>query len=100
MTTAGCAANNAGSSSGAEICTTEPLGELGKTLRLAFTIEVHDAETQVAVDAVIRSSQAAGSEGKAAWRSGVEFTPLTAETAAVLKNLVYQELIERPQSLL
>ena len=88
------------SSTGAEICSNATLGEPGKALRLEFTIRVHDAEAPVALNAVIRSAQAAAGDGKSQWRAGVEFVDVPAATNAALKNLVYQELIERPQSLL
>jgi len=89
------------SSTGAEICAGAALGEPGSTVALKFAIRVHDTETQVAVGAVIRSLRAvAAAEGKSIWRSGVEFADVPAEMAAALKNLIYQELIERPQSLL
>ena len=88
------------SSTGAEIRTDEALGEAGKTVGLAFTIKVHDAETPVLLKAVVRSTRAVTVEGKDAWRSGVEFVDVPPAAGTSLKNLVYQELIERPQSIL
>ena len=88
------------SSTGAEICSNAAFGEPGTTVRLAFTISVHDTQTALDVKAVIRSVRARAGDGKTSWRAGVEFAQLSAEAGAALRNLVYQELIERPQSLL
>ena len=102
------------SSTGAELCTASAPGDSGATVELSFTVKVHGVESTVNLKAAIRSmrevagdgkaatgdSKAAPGDGKALWRSGVEFLDVPVEAAAALKNLIYQELIEHPQSLM
>ena len=88
------------SSTGAQICTDAALGEPGQTVGLSFTVRVRDADLPVALKAEIRSAHVAAGEGKTLWRSGLEFEDVPAAASAALKTLIYQELIERPQSLL
>ena len=88
------------SSTGAEICTDAAPGQVGATVKLSFSVQVHGVETPIAVQAAIRSARESTVDGKTQWRSGVEFTDVSVEVGAALKNLIYQELIERPQSVM
>jgi hypothetical protein len=87
------------SSTGAEVFTNAAPGETGATIGLSFTLNVHGVETPLALKAVIRSVRETAGDGPA-WRCGVEFQNVSVEAAAALKNLIYQELIEHPQSLM
>jgi hypothetical protein len=97
-----CAAGNILniSSTGAEVSTDAAPGQTGATIGLSFTLKVHGVETPLALKAVIRSVRESAGDGGSAWRSGVEFQNVSVEAAAALKNLIYQELIEHPQSLM
>jgi len=88
------------SSTGAEICTDAAPAEAGTTVNLSFAVKVHGVDTPVGVKAVVRSAREAAVDGKAVWRSGLEFVDMPVEAVAALKNLIYQELIERPQSVM
>jgi hypothetical protein len=88
------------SSTGAELSTVAALGETGATIGLSFTLTVHGVQTPLALEAAIRSLREIAGEDKASWRCGVEFLNVPVEAAAALKNLIYHELIEHPQSLM
>ena len=88
------------SSTGAEVCTDTAPGESGATIGLTFTLKVHGVETPMSLKAAIRSVRESASDGKASFRCGVEFQDISVEAAAALKNLIYQELIEHPQSIM
>src|SRR5262249_57516254 len=86
--------------SGAESGRDAARGEGGATVTLSFSVKVHGVDTPVAVRSVIRSAREITTDGKTQWRSGVEFADPPVEVVAALKNLIYQELIERPQSVM
>jgi hypothetical protein len=97
-----CAAGNIlnVSSTGAEVSTDAAPGDSGATIGLTFTLNVHGVETPLALKAAIRSVRESAGESGPTWRCGVEFQDVPMEAAAALKSLIYQELIERPQSVM
>jgi hypothetical protein len=97
-----CAAGNILniSSTGAEVSTAAAPGESGATIGLSFTLNVHGLETPLALKAAIRSVRESAGDGNAACRCGVEFLDVPVVAAAALKSLIYQELIEHPQSIM
>jgi hypothetical protein len=88
------------SSTGAEVSTDASPGQHGSTIGLSFALKVHGVETPIALKAAIRSVRDNPGDNGPGWRCGVEFQNVPLEAAAALKNLIYQELIEHPQSLM
>ena len=88
------------SSTGAEVSAETAPGESGATIGLSFTLNVHGVQTPLALKAAIRSARESTGDGNAGWRCGVEFMDVPVDAAASLKSLIYQELIEHPQSLM
>ncbi|MBY0474270.1 MAG: flagellar brake protein [Nitrosomonas sp.] len=82
---------------GAGINSTAPLGTPGSVVSLSFTIIVDDKEIPLSIRAIIRSSK---QKNKNVIFSGVEFTEMKPDQTFTLRHLIYQEIVEHPESVM
>lgn len=90
------------SADGALVKARQPLCQKGQAIRMSFRINLHNVDALLSVDAVIRSifrdDEKGG--GEAAMVShGVQFQGLAANDSVILQSMIYQQMIEQPQSL-
>lgn len=90
------------SADGALVRARQPLGSSGGILALAFRVNLHNVDAYLTVNAVVRS--AFGDEGKsedgaATFSHGVQFQDLAPNDSVILQSLIYQQMIEQPQTL-
>ncbi len=85
---------------GAKVLASEPLGERGQTLQLAFDIPraAQGAAAKIAVSATIRSVKplAATGDGDAHYAHGLQFENLGESDQVLLQNFVLNKLNEAP----
>lgn len=89
------------SADGALLKVSQPLVKIGQTIRLSFRVILHGVGAFLAVEAVVRSTLANEdkSDGKAgAWSHGIQFQRLAPNDNVILQSLIYQQMIEQPQS--
>ncbi|GJL76881.1 MAG: hypothetical protein NMNS02_29870 [Nitrosomonas sp.] len=81
------------STAGAKIETSSDIGQPGDLIDLTFTINLYEKETQLTVKAIIRSFNIThANEHPLCF--GVEFTELHHEQIQMLRDLVYQQIID------
>lgn len=85
------------SMTGAEIRANANLGQVGETISLAFTVEIHCVEKTISLQAIIKSSTPPANEKDDELTFGIEFMALEAEQTCLLQGLIYQELVENPE---
>ena len=90
------------SGDGASLRTRQPLCDKGQSIRLSFRISLHKIDTQLMVNAVVRSTS--GEEGKdgggeSMFNHGIQFQNLPPSDSVVLQSLIYQQMIEQPHTL-
>ncbi|HEY6896357.1 MAG TPA: flagellar brake protein [Rhodocyclaceae bacterium] len=90
------------SADGALLKARQPLSDKGQTIQLSFRVNLHNVDAYLTVNAIIRS--AFGDEGKtgngaAMFNHGIQFQNLPANDSVILQSLIYQQMIEQPQSL-
>lgn len=86
------------SMTGAEICASASLGQIGKKISLSFTVKIHDIEKTMSLQAIIKSTKPTANKTDSALTFGIEFMALEAEQSQSLQSLIYQELVENPES--
>ena len=90
------------SASGALVTASAPLGNKGDALRLRFTLDIHGCQSHVELEARLRYldlSTEATDLGDGSYQHGFEFENPDPSMLMLLKGYVYQQIIERPQSL-
>ncbi|NMG01574.1 flagellar brake protein [Azoarcus taiwanensis] len=90
------------SASGALVVAPAPLGNKGDALRLRFMLDIHGCQSQVELEARLRylDLSAEGADlGDVSYQHGFEFENPDPSMLMLLKGYVYQQIIERPQSL-
>ncbi len=87
------------SATGAEVRANLGPDQLGATIGLSFALTIIGVETQLSLQAVIRSLKQDRDCAEGAFRCGVEFQGLQASDLAALQGVIYQELVEHPQNL-
>lgn len=85
------------SAAGAEISTHAELGEIGTLIELFVKVKIHEKETSLQLQSIIRSFKAINKQE--CIRYGVEFTGLQAEQIFSLRSFIYQELVENPNNI-
>jgi len=89
------------SATGALVAAREPLGNPGDTVRLSFQVHLHDVDSALEVEAKILSAvphDDAHGEGAPLLHHGVEFRNLQPKDRMIITSFVYQQIIERPHS--
>lgn len=89
------------SADGALVRARQPLADKGQMLRLAFRVNLHKVDAFLTVNAVVRSVyRDEGSEGGAPMHNhGLQFQDLRPNDSVILQSMIYQQMIEQPQSL-
>ena len=91
------------SSTGALLVASKALGATGDALRLDFEATLHDVDTPLSVEAlllnVVRSDDLNREGTEEMFRHGMEFRNLKASDRMIIKSLVYQQIIENPNSI-
>lgn len=90
------------SADGALLRARQPLAAKGETLRLAFRVNLHNVDAFLTVNAVVRS-QFRDEEGEGGatpmHNHGMQFQDLRPNDSVILQSMIYQQMIEQPQSL-
>lgn len=90
------------SSTGVLLVADKVLGAKGDVMRLHFAARLHDVDTQISVEAeilsVIPDADPNPVTPRTSYRYGLEFRNLLPSDRMVIKGLVYQQIIENPQS--
>ena len=86
------------SADGALLQAKQALTEKGGRLRLAFRVNLHDTDALLTVNAVVRALFA--EEGKVGMMChGVQFEDMQSNDRLILQSMIYQKMIEHPQSM-
>lgn len=90
------------SSTGAQLTVKKQLGEVGKKVKLAFRVNLHNMDAYLTTSGTIR--RIFSEEEKKALDSqvsyGIEFSDLQPNDRIILQSLIYQQMIESPHSLI
>lgn len=90
------------SAGGALVKVRHPLFDNGQIVRLSFRANVHQVDAHVTVSAIIRSTfceqEDVGADATLI-NHGIEFRDLPPNDSVILQSLIYQQMIEQPQSL-
>ncbi len=90
------------SSSGARVDARNPLGKAGQKMRLSFRVNLHNMDLYLTTNAVIRTVLRDDDLNSAAQpplvHHGVEFQDLQPNDNMILQSLIYQKMIEQPQT--
>jgi hypothetical protein len=91
------------SADGALVQARAPLYEKGQEISLAFQVKLHHIETALRVNAIIRSimnedPKDGGVPGM--FSHGLQFMPLQPNDSMILQSLIYQQMIEQPQTVI
>ncbi len=91
------------SADGALLEAKTPLTEKGGLLRIAFRVNLHNADAMITTTAVVRSiftDEAKLKEGKAGGiMHGLQFQNVPTNDAILLQSMIYQKMIEHPHLL-
>lgn len=91
------------SSSGAALDAKQPLGKCGDILALAFRVSLHEIDTYLSVQVVIKalsSVERAELSNPGLIRHGLEFHELQANDHIIIQSMIYQEMIENPHKVM
>lgn len=90
------------SATGALLDARRSLGSKGDLLRLAFRVNLHKIDAYLSVNAAIRAifaDEATDTSGAPLIHHGIEFVELAPNDSVILQSLIYQQMIEQPQTL-
>lgn len=90
------------SADGALVRSRQAVAQKDETLRLAFRVNLHNVDAYLTVNAIVRSVfRDENGEGNAApmHNHGLQFQELKPNDSVILQSLIYQQMIEQPQSL-
>ena len=89
------------SANGALLDGRRAMANTGDTLRLSFKLKLHNIEAELSVAAVVRTvfdDEALKQSGSSLAHFGLQFVALDPNDQMLLQSMVYQHMIERPQS--
>lgn len=90
------------SANGALLDGRRDMAQVGDRLGLGFTLKLHNIETSLSLTAVVRAvieDEALRQSGTTLAHFGLEFVDLLPNDQMLLQSMVYQKMIEDPQSL-
>lgn len=90
------------SADGALLRARQPLADKGQVLRLAFRVNLHNVDAFLTVNAIVRSlfrEEAVEASSTPMHNHGVQFQELRPNDSVILQSMIYQQMIEQPQSL-
>lgn len=90
------------SATGAMMDGSRDVAEKGDSIRLSFRLKLHNIEMDMSLNAVVRTIFEDGKlkqSGTSLTHYGMEFVDLQPNDQMLLQSMVYQQMIERPQSL-
>jgi c-di-GMP-binding flagellar brake protein YcgR len=90
------------SANGAMLKTQQPLLRQGEKIQLAFRVRLHNVGAHLALNAMVRSmlrDEPKNGLSEASYNYGLQFQDLPPNDSVILQSLVYQQMIEQPQSL-
>lgn len=90
------------SADGALIKSRQPLGEKSQELTLSFRVTLHNMEAYVTTRAVIRNvftDEDAGKDEPLKHHHGIQFLDVPPNDKMILQSLIYQQMIEQPNTL-
>jgi c-di-GMP-binding flagellar brake protein YcgR len=89
------------SANGALLVAKRLLAPVGETIKLAFRFNLHGTEAMMNLRARVRSQFAEESpDNRTPEHHGLEFIDLTPHEAMLLQSLIYQQMIERPDTVI
>lgn len=91
------------SAEGAFIRTRQPLCQKGQAIRLSFQADLHDVSNQLVLNGIVRNTvgkEGQDGEGRATFDHGIQFQDLAPNDRVILRSLIYQQMIEQPNSLI
>ncbi len=91
------------SADGALLDARRSVAEPGDMLKLIFKLKLHNVEKELSLMAVVRAAfddEAVQQSGASLSHFGLQFTELGANDQMVLQSMVYQHMIEKPQSVI
>lgn len=89
------------SANGALLDGRRTMAETGDTLRLSFKLKLHNIEAELSVAAMVRTvfdDETLKQSGTSLAHFGLQFVALDPNDQMLLQSMVYQHMIERPQS--
>lgn len=89
------------SADGALVKTRQPICDKGQTVQLSFRVNLHNLDAYLTVNAIVRSIFDDEAEGasKVMFKHGIQFQNLPANDSVILQSMIYQQMIEQPQTL-
>jgi c-di-GMP-binding flagellar brake protein YcgR len=90
------------SANGAMLRTQQPLLMQGDKIQIAFRVKLHNVGAHLTLNAIVRSmlrEEPKHGLSEAAYNYGLQFQDLPPNDSVILQSLVYQQMIEQPQSL-
>lgn len=91
------------SADGALLDAPRSVAEPGDTLQLDFKLKLHNIEKELSLTAVVRAvfdDEVLKHNGASLSHFGLQFTDLSANDHMLLQSMVYQHMIEQPQSVI
>ncbi len=91
------------SANGALLDARRSVAETGDTLVLIFKLKLHNIETELSLAAVVRAAfddENLKQSGASLSHFGLQFMDLSADDQMLLQSMVYQNMIEQPQSVI
>jgi c-di-GMP-binding flagellar brake protein YcgR len=93
-----CTVTSNFSSGGAELLTSRPVGNIGDSVTLGFTLPIHGTETKLDLKAIIRALRSGTGAEDGRVSIGVEFVEMSPNETLLLQSFINSHLIEHPQS--
>lgn len=90
------------SATGAMLDARRSLGSKGDVLRMAFRVNLHRIDAYLSINAAIRAifaDEAVDTQGAPLIHHGLEFVDLQPNDSVILQSLIYQQMIEQPNTL-
>jgi c-di-GMP-binding flagellar brake protein YcgR len=90
------------SADGALVRARQPLTSKGEILRLAFRVNLHSVDAFLSVNAIVRSvflDENGEGGGAPMHNHGLQFQELKPNDSVILQSMIYQQMIEQPQTL-
>lgn len=91
------------SADGAMIKTKQALYEKAEEIQLSFRVKLHNVGAHLALHAVVRNvlrDEIKSEQGTSQFNYGLQFQNLPPNDSVILQSLIYQQMIEQPQSLI
>jgi c-di-GMP-binding flagellar brake protein YcgR len=89
------------SADGAMLRSRQLLGNKGEVLRMAFRVNLHNVDAFLNINAIVRSifvDENGEGNNPPMQNHGVQFQDLKPNDSVILQSLIYQQMIEQPQS--